>query len=85
MAGWDGKGSTTQWRKTRAAILDRDGHTCQLTLPGCTTTATQVDHIIRLSDGGMKYEPVNLRADCKHCNLAREHNPPITPYTNTRW
>lgn len=30
------KGSTRAWRRTRAAVLTRDGHRCQLRLDGCT-------------------------------------------------
>ena len=60
------------WRRTRTQILDRDGHVCQIQLPGCKHTATEVDHIIRLSEGGHRLDPNNLRAACKPCNLARQ-------------
>ena len=36
-------GSTRQWRRTRAAILARDGHRC--THPGCDELATEVHHV----------------------------------------
>jgi 5-methylcytosine-specific restriction protein A len=63
-------GSTRQWRTIRARILRRDGHACQLRLPGCTVTATHVDHIVPVINGGTD-NPVNLRAACAACNLAR--------------
>lgn len=55
------------WRKTRARILARDRHRCQLKLPGCTTLATQVDHVIPVTAGGTDADG-NLRAACATCN-----------------
>jgi 5-methylcytosine-specific restriction endonuclease McrA len=68
--GWKG-GSTTRWRKLRAAVLDRDGHLCQIRAAGCLDVATEVDHIQSLAFGGEKYDPGNLRAACQPCNLGR--------------
>ena len=83
--GWD-KVSRGRWAKVRLTILERDGYQCQIQLPGiCTIRATQVDHIHRLDDGGMIYEPMNLRAACVKCNLGREHNPPLSEFSTTRW
>jgi 5-methylcytosine-specific restriction enzyme A len=59
-----------QWRTLRLRILHRDGYQCQINGPGCTHTADQVDHIVRLSEGGAKYDPRNLRAACTHCNAS---------------
>ena len=59
-----------RWRVMRLAVLQRDGHQCQMRLPGCTTHATTVDHIVRLMDGGDMYNPTNLRAACAHCNAS---------------
>lgn len=59
------------WQTVRKRILERDNHTCQIRGPKCTTTATHVDHIIPTLKGGAWYDPDNLRAACKNCNLGR--------------
>jgi 5-methylcytosine-specific restriction protein A len=62
------------WVKVRLPVLERDGWLCQIKGPGCTTIATQVDHIVppRLDGtGGAWYDPRNLRAACQHCNGSR--------------
>ena len=59
------------WRKVRLVVLARDNHLCQLKRHGCTTHATQVDHIIPVSEGGQLLDPSNLRASCAFCNLSR--------------
>lgn len=61
---------TRQWRTTRAHILARDNHMCQIRTPGvCTGTADTVDKIIpaaRRPD--LAYTDYNLRAACTPCN-----------------
>jgi 5-methylcytosine-specific restriction enzyme A len=72
------------WRKVRLWVLARDGHRCQLQRKGCTGTATQVDHIIPLIEGGDRLAPSNLRASCTHCNTsdgARLKNTRREPHT----
>ena len=71
--GWSG-GSTTRWRTLRAAILQRDRHTCQIAGPTCTVRADHVDHIVPREMGGTD-EPANLRAACRTCNLGRPRHP----------
>lgn len=61
------RGSTRQWRKLRAQVLERDRYLCQLQLPGCTTTATTADHKTPKSQGGRDTLD-NLQAACAHCN-----------------
>ena len=58
------------WRTIRRLVLDRDGGVCQIRGEGCTTVATNVDHIVAQADGG-SHDPANLRAACEHCNKAR--------------
>jgi len=58
--------SSDQWRRVRAQVLDRDGHTCQL----CGRSAGHVDHIHAKRDGGGDH-PDTLRALCAVCNLRR--------------
>lgn len=52
-------------------MLERDGYTCRVQLPGiCTTQASHADHIVPKSKGGADIL-TNLRAACGPCNLAR--------------
>lgn len=59
------KGSTRAWRVTRARILLRDGHTCQIRGPRCTTIATQVHHKLGKS---ISEADCDLEAACANCN-----------------
>jgi len=59
-------GSTRAWRSLRAQILARDRHRCTL----CGAPATEVDHIVRVIDGGTDH-PSNLRALCRDCHAQR--------------
>ena len=63
--------SSRQWQKLRARILARDAWTCRIRGDGCTVTATTVDHIVAVADGGPMWDPSNLRAACVHCNCGR--------------
>ena len=62
------------WQRIRRTILERDQHTCQIRGEGCTTTATQVDHITPVAHGGAWWDPHNLRASCATCNNKRADN-----------
>jgi 5-methylcytosine-specific restriction protein A len=58
-------GSTRQWRKTRAAILNA--------MPNCAACgrpAEHVDHIQPIARGGTNH-PGNLQALCASCNLVK--------------
>ena len=59
------------WPKIRLAILERDSWTCQIQAKRCTKRATHVDHIVPVSVGGSWFDPSNLRAACRTCNLGR--------------
>lgn len=61
---WSG-GSTWAWRKTRATVLNRDGHRCRLAHPGCTVTAIEVHHLDGKSVGD---DPSRCIAVCRHCH-----------------
>jgi hypothetical protein len=65
------KGSTTRWRKLRAAILlanqQENRGRCTLQVPKvCTGTATQVHHLKGKAHGD---DPRYLAAVCAACNL----------------
>lgn len=51
-------------------MLARDNYQCQIRLPKCTGTATTVDHIQAIIEGGHPYDERNLRAACMHCNTS---------------
>lgn len=60
-----------RWSKTRARVLARDRHRCQLAIPGvCTVTATEVDHIRPRAIGGDDALD-NLRSVCHRCHVSR--------------
>ena len=65
---------TTQWKKTRLAVLNRDDWVCAycnrdlLLLPAMQRTA---DHVIPTSAGGTS-EMHNLVACCKECNSRKQ-------------
>lgn len=61
------------WQTARRYVLARDGYRCQLHYPGCTLTATAVDHIQEITDSGAWYDPTNLQAACTHCNTTKEN------------
>ena len=73
MAGHWPNGSTRAWRKTRALVLQRDSHICQLQIPDvCLGTATHVHHIQDRDIVGD--DPTFLIAACSKCNI-RTGNP----------
>jgi 5-methylcytosine-specific restriction endonuclease McrA len=62
------------WKRVRLSILERDGYLCTIRAAGCTKTATEVDHILPAAldpTGHGWYDPENLRASCRSCNLGR--------------
>lgn len=64
-------GSTRAWRLLRAKVL-REEPTCRIRGPGCTHTATTVDHIHpRSLRPDLAMNRRNLRGACAHCNYSR--------------
>ena len=59
--------NTTHWKQQRAKALQRDNHQCVIRGPRCTITATEVDHIISVANGGTD-ELHNLASTCHNCN-----------------
>jgi 5-methylcytosine-specific restriction endonuclease McrA len=62
-----------EWQAIRRRVLARDGHLCQIRGPKCRGTATHVDHIVSVSQGGPRLEMSNLRAACSACNVAKRN------------
>jgi 5-methylcytosine-specific restriction endonuclease McrA len=73
VAAADVRYHSPQWQRLTRWIRDRDGNLCQVRGKGCTGGATATDHIVSLVEGGDFWDPINLRAVCKHCNSARAH------------
>lgn len=71
--------------RIRAEVLARDGHRCQIKLAGCTTIATQADHIQPRETAGDG--PDNLRGACAWCNNSRGEpgRADPDPIPRTRW
>ena len=61
--------NTSQWKRFRISILERDEYTCQLAKPGCTVTATSVHHILPAATytAGW-YDPDNCISLCARCH-----------------
>ena len=67
VSNWAG-GSTREWRRRRALVLDRDGHRCRVKIANvCTTRATHVHHTI--GRGVTGDDPAHMVASCEACNL----------------
>ncbi len=58
-----------RWAEVRRLVLARDLHLCQIRRHKCRTRASEVDHIVAVADGGAPFDPSNLRAACKPCNI----------------
>jgi len=60
------------WPALRLTILERDNWQCQIRGPHCKGKATEVDHIIPISEGGSWRDPSGLRAVCRVCHNGRK-------------
>ena len=63
-----------EWQAIRRQVLARDGHLCRIRGPKCTFKATQVDHVVAVSQGGPRLEPANLQAACAACNIGKRNS-----------
>jgi len=73
--------NTTEWKKTRLAILERDNYTCGY----CGNEATSVDHILPRALGGT-HDPGNLIACCTPCNSRKQDRVMIRqPWVSPTW
>lgn len=71
MADADRRYTSSEWKRVRRRVLERDGGRCQIRLEGCLGVADQVDHIVPAAAGGAFYDDDNLRACCRRCNSKR--------------
>jgi 5-methylcytosine-specific restriction endonuclease McrA len=60
------RGYGSEWRRVRAAVLERDGHTCTY----CGQPANHVDHVVPRSKGGTD-DLGNLVSSCEGCNKSK--------------
>lgn len=54
----------------RADVLLRDPY-CRYRLTGCTGISTVADHIVRLSQGGPRYDLNNGAGCCRNCHAIK--------------
>jgi 5-methylcytosine-specific restriction endonuclease McrA len=69
MSSW-GQGDSWANQKARRAVLERDRHTCQLHLIGCTQRGTEAHHLNGLQ-GRQRSEAANpdeMVAVCRPCH-----------------
>jgi hypothetical protein len=67
----DPRYGTNAWKRTRRAILRRDGHQCLIQGPGCLGYATTVHHLTPSSVApDLFYASDNLVSACTRCNYA---------------
>lgn len=68
MPGWIGSNRAKRlprdWGAIRTEVLRRDHRLCRLGYPGCTHTATEVDHVIANDDDSLS----NLQSVCGACH-----------------
>jgi 5-methylcytosine-specific restriction endonuclease McrA len=63
-----------EWQAVRRLVLARDGYVCQVRRPKCTFKATQVDHVVSVTNGGPRLDPSNLVATCRSCNISKRNS-----------
>ena len=61
------RGYDTEWYKFRKRYLAINPY-CE-----CGVFATEIDHILALSKGGAKYDPDNLKPQCKSCHSKKTY------------
>jgi 5-methylcytosine-specific restriction protein A len=62
------RGYDAKWRRFRYGYLER--HPLCESKWGCVLAATQIHHIVKLRDGGAKYDEANLQPLCDYHHAA---------------
>jgi 5-methylcytosine-specific restriction endonuclease McrA len=82
---------STEWRRARRAAIRQAHGLCQLcwqplvpTAAPRTPHATEVDHIVELSNGGAPFDLDNLRAVHRACHIRRHREGEPPPRTIKR-
>jgi len=60
-----------RWDRLRQMQLGREPLCCSCKERGRLTTATHVDHIVEIADGGAVYDIDNLQSLCKPCHSSK--------------
>lgn len=65
--------STPEYRRWRAAVVERAGHRCQG--KGCDYSGgvLYADHIVEIQDGGAEFDLTNGQALCPSCHTKKTH------------
>ena len=63
----DNRNYGADWKRARLACLKRCKWRCEIRLDGCQGAASQVDHIVPVSQGG-HHDQANLRGACSACH-----------------
>ena len=77
------RGGQKRWLALRRWCLDRDGWRCRK----CGKAGVlEVDHIVRLEDGGERFDPKNCQTLCRGCHIGKttEENRPTPEPTDVR-
>ena len=57
-----------RWQVVRRAALDRDGWRCR----ACGKAGVlEVDHVVRIEDGGSEYDLANCQTLCRSCHVSK--------------
>ena len=67
-----------QWRKR---ILARDPF-CRYRFAGCTVRATVADHVVRIAEGGARFDLANGQGACAHCHNVKTQRESIDARKN---
>ena len=59
------------WKQVRIAQLVREPMCRHCALRGIHRPATDVDHIVRIADGGDWFDPENLQSLCHECHAMK--------------
>jgi 5-methylcytosine-specific restriction endonuclease McrA len=66
----DRRYSTARWQRLRKAVLNRDGHICQIQGPRCRRYANTAHHVLPSSTHPhLFFQPSNVVAACGACNF----------------